>query len=306
MRIAVVGTGGVGGTFGGLLAAKGEAEVVFVARGAHLAALQTQGLRLHTLQGSQQIASVQASDDPSRVGIVDAILFCVKTYHVPEVAPLLAPMIGPGTVIVPTQNGIETPQVLAALYGQRPVLGGVAYLSASVTAPGEVTLHGNRARLVFGELDGRPSARATALLAVLQAAGIDALLSQDIRSVMWQKFLFIVAMAGTTAAARCPLGPILTTPESRELFMGLMREVEALAAHADVVLPPDAVVQALRLADSVAPTTKSSMLVDLERGHPLEVDDLNGAVVRLGQRYNLPTPLNSTITAILKAATARQ
>lgn len=303
MRVAVVGAGGVGGTFGGKLAASGAAEVHFLVRTPH-PAWQEDGLRLRTPEGEQHIFPLAITTDAAAIGPVDVVLLCVKSYHLPDAIPTLAPLIGPATAIVPTQNGVETPELLASRYGARHVMGGLAYLSTSLVGPNTVALHSALARLLFGELDGRASDRATAFLARCRMAGIDAELSDDIRQAMWEKFLFICGFSGTTAAARRPIGAILATPAARTLLARLMGEVAALAEAEGVALPPDAVARAIAIAESFAPETKSSLLVDLERGNPLELDALNGAVVRLGARAGLPTPWNSAVAAILAAAVA--
>jgi 2-dehydropantoate 2-reductase len=197
---------------------------------------------------------------------------------------------------------VETPSALAALYGWDKVLGGLVYISAAILEPGVIVRTGPVARLVFGELDGRRSARTEAFLACCHAAGIDAELSPDVRAAQWQKFLFICAVAGLTAATRRPIGPILATPEARSLLREAMEEVEALAALEEVSLPADAVDQALETIQRFAPETKSSLLIDLERGNPLELEALNGAVVRLASRHGLPTPVNRILYALIKAA----
>lgn len=302
MKIAVFGVGGVGGYFGGRLSASGGADVVFVARGAHLAALQSQGLTVTSTNGDFSVASVVATDDPTEIGPVDVVLFCVKTYHVSEAAPLLAPLIGTSTAIVPLQNGVETPDVLRGLYGEPHVMGGLAYISAAIVAPGRITNPSPLARLIFGELDGRQSRRAQALLARCREAGIDAELSTDVRADMWQKFLFISASAGLMTATRRAIGPIRETAESRDLLRDAMVEIAALAALEEVVLPADAVERAMQTVDAFAPDVKASMLLDLERGNPLEVEALNGAVVRLATGHGLTTPVNRALYAIIKAA----
>ncbi|HBY98572.1 MAG TPA: 2-dehydropantoate 2-reductase [Chloroflexi bacterium] len=304
MRIAVFGVGGVGGYFGGRLVAGGAGEVAFIARGAHLAALREKGLTVKSANGDFSVAPIVATDDPAEVGPVEAVLFCVKTYHVAEAAPLLAPLVGTSTAILPLQNGVETPEMLKALYGEGHVMGGLAYISAAIDAPGTISNPSTLARLIFGELDGRRSRRAEALLTCLQAAGIDAELSAAVRAAMWQKFLFICGLAGLTAASRRPIGAIRATVEARVLLREAMAEVTAVAALEEVALPADAVEQAMRTVEAFAPDVKASLLLDLEQGRPLELEALNGAVVRLAARHALPVPVNRALYAIIRAAAA--
>lgn len=301
MRIAVFGSGGVGGYFGGRLAQAG-ADVTFIARGAHLDALRAHGLYLHSTLGDAHIAPVTATDKPEDVGPVDIVLYAVKMYHVEETAPQLAPLLGEETAVVCLQNGVEAERLVAALYGEAHVMGGVAYIEAAIGEPGHIHHGSPFARVLFGELDGRISRRAQRLLSSFQAApGVTAELSDRIWTHKWEKFLFICALSGLTAAAQTPVGPLLQVPQGRQVAEAIMREVAALAAAEGVSLPPNAVAQALSRFESLPPSMKSSLQRDFEHRRPTETQWLNGAVVRLAERHGLPVPHNRVIYAVLAA-----
>ncbi|MFQ5595595.1 MAG: ketopantoate reductase family protein [Anaerolineae bacterium] len=318
MRIAVMGTGGVGGYFGAMLARAGH-DVTFIARGSHLAAIRDHGLHLRTVHGDFTVgpggpfvvgpglptAAPLATDDPAEVGPVDLVLFCVKTYHTEEAGHAIAPMIGDDTLILSLQNGVDNEEKLAAIHGRQHILGGVCYIASNITAPGVITQVSGPRRIVFGELDGSITARAQRVHQALVEAGIDTTLSDNIQAALWTKFLFICALSGVAAVARAPLGELVTIPKTRELLRDTMAEAEAVARARGVDLQVGIVDQMMRTAEGFDPQSKPSMLVDVEKGNRVEIDALNGTVARLGAELGVPTPANRFIYAALKPADER-
>ena len=298
MRIAIIGAGGVGGYFGARLIAAGE-EVHLVARGAHLGAMQRTGLRLRSGLGDLVVAPVHATADPGTIGPVDLVMIAVKLWSTAEAMESAGPLVGPGTALVSFQNGVEAADLAAGEFGPEHVLGGVAHIAALIEEPGVIRHNGTLARLTFGEFDGKSSPRARALLAACEAAGVDAVLSADIRGAIWEKFVFLVAVAGMTALTRLPIGPIRTDPVCREMLQDAMAEVVVASSH-DVRLPADVVERQMSLVDRLPPDMVSSMLGDLRRGHRLELEWLSGAVARMGSVAGVATPRNQAIYAALR------
>jgi 2-dehydropantoate 2-reductase len=298
MRIAVMGAGGTGGFFGGLLARAGE-DVTFIARGAQLEAIRRHGLTVRSRTLGDFTVAARAVADPAQVGVVDLVLFCVKTYDNDAAIPAIRPLVGPGTMVLSVQNGIDNEEALARVVGAGAVLGAMAGVSAVVAAPGVVE-HATGGLIRFGEPDGGTSPRAERLLATLRAAGIQAELHPDVRVVLWDKFVFICALSGVTALTRLPVGVIRADPEAAALFRGTMEEVEALARASGVPLPAgcvDAWWDYLLAADA---GVRGSMAHDLAAGRRLELETLNGTVVRLGRERGVPTPLNFAVYAALR------
>jgi 2-dehydropantoate 2-reductase len=297
MRIAIMGSGGVGGFFGAMLA-KGGADVVFVARGAHLAAMRQRGL---AVEGPEPfaIAKVDATDDPATVGPVDVVLFCVKLWDSEAAARSLAPMIAPQTTVISLQNGVQKDDVLRPLVSDKAIMGGVAYMATTVARPGVIAQTGKFHRMIFGEYDGRASQRAAALLAACRSGGINAEVSTDIRRAIWEKFVFLVGLSGSTTTMRKPLGQIRGNPRSRAFLLDLMREAVAVGRALGVNLPEDYAQERLAFADTLPPDMTSSMHHDLERGQRLELSWLSGAVMELGGRTSVPTPANRAVNDIL-------
>lgn len=298
MRIAMVGAGGVGGYFGGLLAAAG-ADVTFVARGAHLAALRRDGLSIESPVRPIAGLEVQATDDPSTVGIVDQVVIAVKLWDLEAAAEAARPMIGPDTAIVSFQNGVDAADRLAAIYGAGPVLGGVCHIGASIGRPGVIAHVGKMAKLTVGELDGRPSVRLQRFADACTAAGIEFHASGNVHRAIWEKFVFLSAFSGITALARSPIGPLRAVPAARAALYAAMAEGVAVARAHGGDLPPDHADKVITFIDGLAPAMKSSMLHDLERGARLELPWLSGAVVRLGAEKGVPTPTHSLVSALL-------
>jgi 2-dehydropantoate 2-reductase len=299
MRIAVMGTGGVGGYFGAKLAQAGN-DVAFVARGAHLAALHRNGLRIESEAGPLAIERPIATDQPAEIGPVDIVLFTVKLWDTEAAAASIKPLIGPDTGIISLQNGVEKEEVLRRVLGAEHVMGGVCYIAATIAEPGLIRVTGKMQRIVVGEFGRETSPRAEAFIAGAKASGIDAELSPDIERAIWEKFVFLVGMSGSTALVRRPIGVVRGVAETRAMLMEAMAEVVALARLRGVAVPDDYAATRLAFVDQLPAATTSSMHNDLERGSRLELDWLSGAVVRLGAESAVPTPVNRVIDAALK------
>lgn len=299
MKIAVMGSGGVGGFFGGRLAHAGY-DVTFVARGAHLAEMRRNGLIIENReQGDIHVPRVKATDDPAFIGPVDVVLIAVKLWDTEAVARAVRPIVGPRTAVLSLQNGVIKDDTLKRELGRSNVMGGVAYVGTTIARPGVIRQTGTLQRLIFGEYDGKRSERAEAFLAALLKAGIDAELSTDIRRTLWEKYVFLVGLSGSTSAMRSPIGPIRANPQTRAFLLDLMNETVAVGRALGVNLPDDYAQQRLVFADSVAPDMTSSLHHDLERGNPLEVEWLSGGVVQLGQKVGVPTPCNRAVWDVL-------
>jgi 2-dehydropantoate 2-reductase len=299
MRIAVIGAGGTGGYFGGLLAQAGE-DVTFIARGVHLGALRRRGLTLESRLAGTFTIPVQATDDPRGVGSVDLILFCVKTYDTDTAAESIRPLIRPDTMLLSLQNGIDNEERIARAAGHTSGIGAVAYVTSVIKGPGVIAQTSGPGKIILGELSGGASARTERLHNVLQRAGITAEVHPEIRLVLWQKFLFICAFSGVTAVSRLPIGAILADPETHDLFQGTSEEVEAVAHASKIDLPADGVEQALATASAAEPSARGSLYHDLAVGRRLELESLNGEVVRRGREHGIETPLNFAIYATLR------
>lgn len=299
MRIAVMGSGGTGGYFGGLLARSGE-DVFFIARGAHLAALQSQGLTIKSRLAGDFALAVHATEKPEEIGPVDVVLFCVKAYDTDAAAEQIRPLVGPETVVLPLQNGIDAVERLANVVGHKHIVGAVALITSTVSAPGIVTQTGGAGKIIMGELMGGESARADALLQTFLRVGISAQIHPDIGIAIWEKFVFICAFGGITALTRLPIGPILASRDCHALFEGVMQEVVSVGQARSIALPGDCVERSLSLAASFEPWARGSLYHDLESGRRMELDALNGTVVRLAHEHKLSVPLNFAVYAALE------
>ncbi len=298
MKIGVYGVGGVGGFFGGKLAHSGE-EVAFVARGEHLIKLQKEGLRVDSIAGDFHLKKVQASDDPQAIGPVDAILVGVKAWQVPEVAVAMQPMVGQSTFVVPLQNGVEAPVELAGVLGEEHVLGGLCRISSLKAGPGHIRHVGIEPYVAFGELNNQPSERSQQLLEIFHKANVQAEIPADIHTAMWEKFIFISAVSGVGGVTRAPIGVIRGTPETRKLLIQVMEEGVAVAKAHRVVLSPELVSKTMEFIDKLPEGARASMQRDLIAGYPSELDWQNGAIVRLGKKSSVPTPVNDFIYSSL-------
>ena len=299
MRIAIMGSGGTGGYFGGLLAGAGE-EVTFIARGAHLEALRLRGLTVKSRLAGDFTLPVRATDTPNDVGPVDLILFCVKTYDTDTAAESIRPLIGADRMVLSLQNGVENAERIARITGHNSGLGAVAYVVSAIEAPGVIAQTAGPGKILLGELAGGMSARTERLHSVLQMAEIAAEVHPHIRVAIWQKFLFICAFSGVTALTRVPIGAILTDQVTHALFRGTLEEVEAVARGDGIELPEDCVEQAMATAEAVEPWGRGSLYHDLAGGRYLELESLNGEVVRRGREHGVSTPLNFAIYAALR------
>lgn len=298
MRIAVYGAGGVGGYFGGRLAQAG-ADVRLIARGAHLRALRGHGLRVRSVKGDFAVA-LPATDDPADIGPCDYVLFCVKSFDTEAAAARLGPLLGDGTAVVSLQNGVDNEEKLARVVGDHHVMGGAAYIFAGIAEPGVVVHTGGPTSIVFGELDGRASARARQLLASCQQAGFGAELSPAITTVLWAKLAFICAQAGMTAAVRLPIGEIRTVDAAWAGFQRLVHEVCAVAAADGHPVPPTAQEGILAAGQTVEPGSFSSLHDDLVAGRRMELEALHGFVARRASERGVPVPMSEAVYAILK------
>jgi 2-dehydropantoate 2-reductase len=291
--------GAVGGYFGGRLAAAGH-DVTFIARGAHLAAIRRDGLKVESVLGDVHLRQAKATPDPAEVGPVDVVLFAVKLWDTETAAETARPLVGPNTRVVTVQNGVDSVERLTPILGADKVAGGLAYIATVVKAPGVVSHTSQFAQLRCGRVDGAPDAQLTALADAAQAAGVDIAVSEHIDVDRWKKFVFLVALSGATAATRKPMGPIFADPDTRQLFTDLMQEVIAVARARHVALPVDFLEERLAFASTVPAGMKASLLHDLEAGNRLEVDWLAGKVVALGRELGIATPANDAVYKILK------
>ena len=299
MRIAVVGAGGVGGAYGAALA-KAGADVTFIARGAHLAAMKSKGLRLESQRGDIHLAPTQATDDPKTVGPVDVVLFCVKLWDVESAGEAIKPMVGKDTAVIPLQNGVDAAERLAPILGRQAVMGGVANISATIAEPGVIRQTGTVMRMVFGELDGTRSARGEAFAALCVKAGIDGVLSETIQTELWMKFILLASNAGMMALARLPIGRLRDDPDIAPYFVAAYAEVVAVGRAAGIALPDDAVDRTLNFNRNAPPHLMASMGADLLRGNRIELPWLSGKVIELGRRHGVPTPIHALLYAMLK------
>ncbi len=298
MKIVVVGAGGVGGYFGGRLARAGN-EVTFIARGRTLEALRTSGLRVDSTAGDFAITPASATDDPATVGHVDAVLVAVKAWQVPQVASSLRPLIGPDTVVVPLQNGMEAPSQLVAALGRENVLGGLCAIVSYIVEPGHIRHAAFDPLVALGELDNRRTARAERLCDAFIAAGVKAEIPPDIHRSMWTKFLFIAPMSGVGAVTRVPVGVWRTMPESRGLAEQAVREIIAVAAARGVDLGDDAVEKTMARFDALAPEATASMQRDVMQGRPSELDAQIGGIVRMAAESGVNVPIHAFIFSAL-------
>jgi 2-dehydropantoate 2-reductase len=299
MKLAVYGTGGVGGYFGGRLAQSGV-DVTFIARGDHLKALHERGLRIKSVHGDFELGGVTATGDPAEVGPVDYVLVTVKSAQTADVASRLGPLLHEHTAVVSLQNGVDNEEKLAAAFGDGHVVGGVAYIFATIAEPGVINHTGGPTSITIGEWTGGTSERLEQLVAACHDAGFGAEQTDNIRLTLWMKFAFICALAGTTSAVRLPIGEIREAPASRELFRRLAAEVCDVARIEGVQLPDELPDRYLAFADGLAADSYSSLHHDLTHGNPMELDALLGEVVRRGAAAGVPTPMSDALYAVLQ------
>jgi 2-dehydropantoate 2-reductase len=298
MKIAVMGSGGVGGYYGGLLARAGQ-QVHFIARGAHLTALLTDGLQVKSVHGDFVVAPMEATDHPAEIGPVDLVLVCVKTPDTEGAARAIQPIVTDRTAVVSLQNGIEAAERIGAIVGIEHVVGGATWISSAVEAPGVIRQVSGFRRIVLGELDGQRTARVENLAQVLGSTGVDVEVTEDIQKVLWTKFLFIAAISGLGSLTRLPVGAYRDVPQTRELLVSLMKEVKAVGRASGVALDSTVVDQALAVVDSAGPTIKASMQRDVEAGRRSELESMIGVIGRKGRQAGVPTPVADFVYAAL-------
>jgi 2-dehydropantoate 2-reductase len=299
MKIAMMGSGGVGGFFGGRLAHAG-CDVSFIARGLHFAAMRERGLTIENEpQGNIRLKEVHVTDDPGTLGPVDLVILSVKLWDTEAAARAIRPLVGPDTGVLSLQNGVIKDDILRREFGDAAVMGGVGYVATTISRPGVIHQTGTMQRIVLGEYDGRKSDRAKFLHEALQRAGVSAELSADVRKAIWEKYVFLVGLSATTTTMRMPIGAIRGNPQTRAFLLEVMRETVAVGRAHGVTLPEDYAENRLEFADGLPADMTASMHHDLERGNPLEVNWLSGGVVQLGKQKDVPTPANRAICDIL-------
>ena len=302
MRIAILGSGAVGGYFGAKLARSGQ-DVSFVARGAHLEAIRSRGLQVKSAKLGDFTVRAPAESDTSRIGPVDAVLVAVKAYDNRTALPMLEPLVGPQTAVLTLQNGVDSVDEVAAVVGDGQVLGGTTYVATALEAPGLIVQTGVHRSIIFGEVFGdrsKISPRVQQLAEVLGAADIQVTAVADGRVPIWDKFVYLVAFSGFTGAARLPIGHLWKSPQAQEMFYATSREVAAIAKAEGVTVSANRFDTLKEYMDNIPPTTRSSLLIDLEHGKRIEVEALQGAAIRRARAGNVPTPIVSTLYAVLK------
>ncbi len=300
----MMGAGGVGGYFGGRMAASG-CDVTFIARGRHLEAIRMNGLRIDSRDsGDAIIDPANATDDPADVGVVDYVIVGVKLWDTEAAGRAILPMVGSDTTVLSLQNGVECDETLARIVGTEHLIGGVAFIASSIGEPGIIKHIGTMQRVVVGERAGRSSPRVDALHGVMLHAGITAEVSDDIERAIWEKFVFLVGLSATTTMLRTTLGPVREDPQSRKMLVNVMRETVAVGRAKGIDLAENYADDRLAFADDLPVDMTSSMHHDLEAGNRLEVAWLSGAVVRFGREYGVPTPANQAVFDALESYAA--
>jgi 2-dehydropantoate 2-reductase len=302
MRFAILGSGAVGGYYGAKLARAGH-DVTFVARGAHLQAIRDRGLRVKSQMLDNFTVQARAEENTARVGTVDVVIVSVKAYDNPTALPLIAPMMEPSTAVLTIQNGVDSPSEAAAVVGEEAVIGGTTYIATALSAPGVIEQTGTHRRIVFGEVFGdlpRLTARVRAIHDALGGADIQSEAVDDGRVPIWEKFIFLAALAGFTGASRLSIGPLWADGAIRAQFLEGCREVERLARAEGVTVAADVVDRIDAYVRGIPGTMRSSLLIDLSQGKRIEVEALQGSVVRRAARLGLPVPIMSTLYAVLK------
>jgi 2-dehydropantoate 2-reductase len=301
MRFGILGSGAVGGYYGALLVRAGH-DVTFIARGAHLRAIRTSGLQIRSPLGDF-VATAGAEEDTARVGRVDCVIVAIKNYDNQTALPRLTPMIGPATTVLTLQNGVDSVDDCAAVVGREVVLGGATYIATALEAPGLIVQTGTLRRIVFGEVfeaAGRITARVAAIRDAFASADIEVDAVPDARTPLWEKFVYLAPFAAFTGAARLPVGGLWADPDIRETFYEAAEEVRSVAAAEGVAVPTDIRARVERYMSALPPSTRSSLLIDLQQGKRIEVEALQGSVVRRGRRAGVPTPIHAALYAVLK------
>lgn len=302
MRFAILGSGAVGGYYGARLARAGH-DVTFVARGAHLAAIRERGLCIRSPALGDFTVTARAEDDTRRIGPVDVVVVAVKTYDNPAALPLISPLLGQDSSVLTIQNGVDSAQDVARVVGQPAVIAGATYIATALAAPGVIEQTGTHRRIVFGEVFGelpRISARVRGIHEALIGADIQSECVDDGRVPIWEKFIFLVTLAGFTGASRLPIGPLWADTAIRAQFLEGCREVEQVARAEGVQVPADVVDRISRYISGIPGTMRSSLLIDLSQGKRIEVEALQGAIVRRAAAAKVAAPIMTTLYALLK------
>lgn len=303
MRIAIVGIGGVGGYFGGKLAAtyatNGQHEIIFIARGEHLKAIQQNGLRLLTREGNDVVWPNIATDNPADLGIFDLVFFCVKSYSLERSALALKGNINKNTVVIPLLNGVNSAEKLHALLPEANIVSGSAYIISRIESPGVVHQEGGACRLIFGTNDQESSLTYFNILNILRRAGIDAALTDKISEALWTKYLLMCPLASLTSATGKTYGAILEDPDLRERARNMMREVARVAGARHISLPEDIVDKTMAMIARFGYDSKTSMQLDRERGGQTEVDTLTVFLCQTAREAGIPTPLHDKVLSLL-------
>ena len=308
MKIVILGSGAVGGYYGAKLARSGQ-DVTFIARGAHLAAIRERGLEIRSPALGDFVARGHAEEDTSRVGRVDLVVVAVKAYDNATALPMLTPLLADDTVVLPLQNGVDSAGQVAAVAGEARTLGGTTYVATALEAPGLIVQTGDHRRIVFGEVFGqlpRVSERVTRIHEAFAAADIQSFAVGDGRVPIWEKFIFLASLAAFTGAARLPIGPVWGDPFTKAQFLAGCREIEAVARAEGVPVAADVVDRIIPYIDNIPGSMRSSLLIDLQQGKRIEVEALQGTVVRRGAARGVPTPIISTLYSVLKLHAAGQ
>jgi 2-dehydropantoate 2-reductase len=299
LKIAVLGAGGIGGYMGGALAKSGE-DVTVIARGSHLQAIRDRGLAVESVSLGKFQTSVRATDNPSNVGTVDLVLFCVKSYDTEQALTGINPLIGNNSTVLSFQNGVDNEDKIAQVIGRERVLAGAISIESFIAEPGVIKQTWGPALMAMGEMNGEITPRVKNTHSAFIKAGLKCELSNRIQEVLWEKFLFICPIGGICSVARAPIGDVLDFKGVREYYVAALKETEAVGRAVGIKLANDIAARTLALAGRANKSTKPSMLRDLEQGKRLEIDALNGTVSRLGRQFSAPTPVNDFIYAALK------
>jgi 2-dehydropantoate 2-reductase len=298
MKIVIMGTGGVGGYYGGLLAQKGH-SVTFVARGRHLQAIRTNGLQVKSVHGDFLVNPADATEDPAQYDMADLVMFCTKTYNTDEAAQKIKPVVGPDTAVVSLQNGVDAVERIGAVVGMQPMIGGATWISSAIESPGVIKQVSQFRRVVLGELDGKLTPRLRSIHKALEETGITVETSANILKVLWTKFVFISAASSLGSLTRLPMGDYRSVPETRDMLTSLMEEVAAVARANGVSLDDDVVEQSLAFMDNAAAHIKASMQVDVEAGRRSEIESMVAVIGRKGREAGVATPVADFVYAAL-------
>jgi len=298
MKIVIMGTGGVGGYYGAMLAKQGH-EVTFIARGAHLKAIQEKGLQVKSIFGDFHLRPAKATDNPAQIGPVDLILICTKTYDTDESVQKIKPIVGKETTVLSLQNGVDAVERIGKVVGADHIVAGATWISSAVEAPGVIKHVSDFRRVVIGELNGQRTPRIEAIYDAFKQTGVTIELSENILKILWTKFVFISSASGFGSLTRLPMAEFRNIPETRALIISLMREVEAVARAQGVTLDANVVEQALGFMDNAGPHIKASMQLDVESGHRTEIESMIGVINRKGRELGVPTPVADAIYALI-------